>query len=354
MQSSETSSSVLQIDGATGEGGGQIIRNALALSAISGRAVEIVNIRAGREKPGLQPQHLTAVRAIAELCTARLDGDTPGSLRLHFVPTTSVRPGHYAWQIGTAGATALVLQTVLLPLCVAGGPSQLTIGGGTHVPAAPTADYLQQVYLPALARVGLQATLTCPAAGFYPRGGGEIRVQIDGNASLAPVHMVERGRLRSLRAWIVTSNLPDHVAERGAAAIAQFMKGIGRTVDIEPVRLPSPGTGATVLIAAECAGGLGGFTGMGRRGLPVEKVALAPCEAFLQWWKTGAACDDHLADQLVLPAVLARGESQWTVAQATSHLRTALWLARQFQLIDYALQEPAGAPVQVIVRPRTE
>lgn len=352
MQPSETSSSVLQIDGAMGEGGGQIIRNALALSAISGRPVEIVNVRAGREKPGLQPQHLTAVRAIADLCAARLEGDTPGSLRLHFAPTLPVRPGHYTWQIGTAGATALVLQTVLLPLCMTGGPSQVTIEGGTHVPAAPTADYLQEVYLPALARAGLGATLLCPAAGFYPRGGGEIRARIDGNPQLTPVRMVERGRLRSLLARIVTSNLPDHVAERGATAVAQFMRGIGRNIDIERLRLPSPGAGAAVLIAAECEGGLGGFTGIGRRGLPMEKVALAPCEAFLRWWKTGAACDDHLSDQLVLPAVLARSESQWTVAQATGHLRTALWLARQFQRIDYTLQEPEGAPVQVIVRPR--
>jgi RNA 3'-terminal phosphate cyclase (ATP) len=342
---------MVQIDGSYGEGGGQIIRNSLALAAVTGKSVEIKNIRARRSKPGLQPQHLTAVRAAASICAARLEGDAVGTNRLLFEPQAAVQPGEYRFDIGTAGATGLVLQTLLLPLSHLDEGSRVRVIGGTHVPHAPTIDYLQEVYLPALQRAHLGGTVHYTSAGFYPRGGGDVYARINGTPSPTPIVMQERGNLVALKGVIVTSNLAEHVADRGAATIEQFMKGIGRKIAVERHELPSPGMGASVLIAAECEGGFAGFTGIGERGKPMEKVAQDPCEAFLRWWKTGAACDEHLADQMVLPAALASGESLWTTPEVTEHLRTALYIAQHFVPIESAIEEKEG---MAVVRVRRE
>jgi RNA 3'-terminal phosphate cyclase (ATP) len=338
------------MEGSFGEGGGQIIRTSLSLAVITGRAVEIRNIRARRSKPGLQPQHLTAARAAARLCDAKMSGDSVGSTYLRFGPQAPVKPGDYRFDIGTAGATPLVAQTVLLPLTRAAGASTVTITGGTHVPHAPPADYLESVYIPVLRRAGIDVAFSYPAAGFYPRGGGQIGLELRAAAQPAALDLSERGKLESLRAFIITSNLPEHVAERGAAAVEKFMKAVGRRIVIERREKPSPGAGAAVVVVAECEGGFGAFTGIGERGRPMEKVAEAPCEEFIGWWKTGAACDAHLSDQLVLPLVLAAGESRWTTPAITEHLRTVLWVTEQFLPIEYGLEEREDGTGTVTLR----
>jgi RNA 3'-terminal phosphate cyclase (ATP) len=340
----------VQIDGSHGEGGGQIIRTSLSLAILTGRAVAIRNVRAGRKKPGLQPQHLTAVRAAAALCEARLSGDSVGSTYLWFGPQQAARPDRYRFDIRTAGASPLVLQTVLMPLSQAEGGSQVVVTGGTHVPHAPPAEYLELVYLPALAQAGIEAVFACPGAGFYPRGGGQVELEVRAPAKPQPVDFIERGKLRSLRAIVLTSNLPEHVAERGAATVEKFMRGIGRKVAIERRERPSPGAGAAVVIAAACEGGRAGFSAIGERGKPMEKVAEEPCEAFLAWWKSGAAVDEHLADQLVLPMALAAGESHWTTPAITEHLRTVLWVAHQFLPVEAALEEREDGSGAVTLR----
>lgn len=340
----------VQIDGSFGEGGGQIIRTSLSLAAITGRVVEISNIRARRSKPGLQPQHVTAVRAAAKLCGAELSGDRVGSTHLWFGPRTPIQPGDYHFDIGTAGATGLVAQTVLVPLTRAAGTSKVTITGGTHVPHAPAADYIEAVYVPVLQRAGLDLAFSYPGAGFYPRGGGKVDLEVRAPALPAALDLTDRGKLKSLRAFIVTSNLPGHVAERGAAMVEKSMKAVGRSVAIEQREKPSPSTGAAVVIVAECENGFGAFTGLGERGRPMEKVAESPCEEFMRWWKSGAACDEHLADQLVLPMSLARGESRWTTAEITEHLRTVLWLTEQFLPITYRLDPQDDGCHQVVLQ----
>ena len=176
------------ISGEYGEGGGQIIRTALSLAAITGRAVEISNIRSKRSKPGLQPQHLTAVHAAAAICNAEVAGAAVGSAWLRFAPQTAPQPGNYRWEIGTAGATTLVAQTVLLPLALADAPSRVTITGGTHVPHAPVAEYLEGVYLPMLRHAGCAVKMEIARTGFYPRGGGEITLHIAGGYRAPPHH----------------------------------------------------------------------------------------------------------------------------------------------------------------------
>lgn len=340
-------SDAIQIDGSYGEGGGQIIRTSVSLAALTGRAVEIHNVRAKRSRPGLQRQHLTAVLAAAELCDAQVNGAAPNSVYFRFAPRKAVRPGEYRFEIGTAGASTLVAQTVLIPLALAAGESSVKIVGGTHVPHSPPADYLEAVYLPMLRQARLDARFQYPKAGFFPRGGGQLWLEVGPSTPLLPIDFTERGKLQQLTAYVITSGLPEHVADRGEATVRQFMKGIGRSVEVVRRDLPSPGQGAAVVLTAACERGAAGFTAIGERGLPMEKVAHAPCEAFLAWWKSGAACDEHLADQLVLPAALAHGDSRWTTPTVTEHLRTVLWLTEHFLPIQHSFEELPGGAVEL-------
>ena len=342
---------MIKIDGSYGEGGGQIIRTSVSLSALTGRAVRIINVRAGRTKPGLQPQHLMAVRAAAEIWGAGLKGDAVGSVQFEFHPQTPVQGRSYEFDIGTAGATGLVFQTVFLPLTAAGVSARITIRGGTHVPHAPPLDYLSGVYLLALRHAGIDARVSYGPAGFYPEGGGVV-LGSSGQGTLGAVSLVERGTLRKLTSHIVTSRLPEHVGERGTAAVQAFMKAVGRKVTIE--RHDSGelarSTGAAVVLTAECEGGFAGFTSLGERGKPMEKVAEQACDEFMKWWKTGAAVDEHLADQLVLPMSLVEGESRWTTPMVTEHLRTVLWVVDKFLPIEHRFEEQADGTSLVILK----
>jgi RNA 3'-terminal phosphate cyclase (ATP) len=329
----------VQIDGSFGEGGGQIIRTSVSLAAMTGRTVEVTNVRARRSRPGLQRQHLTAVHAAAALCAAELQGASVGSTHFVLRPTAPPKPAPYVFDIGTAGATPLVAQTVLVPLAHIGQDSHVQITGGTHVPHAPSADYLRAVYLPALRRAGLVAAVEYERAGFFPKGSGQLEVSVGAEAPVQPLDFTERGKLTRLTATITTGALPAHVSERGAAAVERFMRGVGRKIEVERRELPSLSAGASVLVAAECEGGFAGFSSLGERGKPMEEVAQEACEAFMAWWKTGAACDEHLADQLVLPLALAKGESRWTTPVVTDHLRTVLWVTRQFLPVEFELEE---------------
>lgn len=335
--------SVVQIDGSYGEGGGQILRTSLSLSVLTGRPVEIGRIRAGLSKPGLQPQHLAAVRAAAALCAARLEGDAVGSTRLRFAPQAPATPGNYHFDIGTAGAATLVTQTVLLPLALAGAESHVTVRGGTHVPHSPTVEYLEHVYAEVLGRHGLTATLESPRAGFFPKGGGLVQTEI-APASLQAIDLTERGDLHVLTVYIVTAQLPPSVGERGGVAARHRLRGIG----VEPVIVmrdaPSTGPGAAVVIIAECENSVAGFSAIGDRGKPMERVAEEACAEFQAWWQSGAACDEHGADQWVLPMALVPETSRWTTSRLTEHLRTVVWAVSQFLPVETALEErPDGS-----------
>lgn len=325
---------MIQIDGSAGEGGGQIVRTSVSLAAVTGRAVEIVNMRARRDRPGLQPQHLAAVRAAAEVCDAAVDGGHVGSRHVLFEPRASPRAGDYVFDIRTAGAATLVLQAVLVPLLLADGESSIEIIGGTHQPMAPAADYLVHVYVPALRRFGAHVDVEYGPAGYYPRGGGRVRAILEGGR-LSAVDLAERGDRRSLDAYVVTSRLPDHVAHRGAATVAELVPDAA-------IHVSSPdafSAGAAVTIVAEHEGGLGGFSSIGRPGLPMEQVAADACASFATWDRGSAACDERLADQLVLPACLASARSRWTTPRVTQHLRTILEVAAAFVPISWTTED---------------
>jgi RNA 3'-terminal phosphate cyclase (ATP) len=351
------SQSAVVIDGSYGEGGGQVLRTSLALAVFTGQPVRIEHIRAGRKKPGLRPQHLTAVRAAAAVCEARLEGDELSSQSLTFVPGGPARSGEYAFDVaeaargGSAGSVGLVLQTVLLPLALAKGESFLTLRGGTHVPWAPPVSYLEHVFLPQLARMGVHVQVELVRWGFYPAGGGEVRIRIARREG--PLHSIlltERGELQRVRGAAAVMNLPAHIPQRMAARARNVLAEAGLPAQVEPRRLRGAGPGAGIFLFAEYAHVTAGFTAYGRKGLPAERVAEAACEELLAHHRSGAPADSHLADQLVLPMALAEGESQVSTAQVSQHLLTNVWVVRQFLAREIHVEGERGVPGTVVVK----
>ncbi|HLJ55575.1 MAG TPA: RNA 3'-terminal phosphate cyclase [Chthonomonadaceae bacterium] len=342
---------VVEIDGSFGEGGGQILRTSVSLAAITGRPVQIANIRARRSKPGLQPQHLTAVRAAAALCDAELRGAEPGSQFLRFTPGPLVDRDSFDFDVGTAGATGLVAQTLLVPmLYLPKRPATATIRGGTHVPMSPPADYIETVYRPVLHRLGVDIGFRMARAGFFPRGGGKVALTVGEGALINPVDLTERGRLQRMRLFVVTCQLPVHVADRGVDTLMRDLRGYGVPVIVEKRALEGGNPGAAVVIVAEFENGMGGWTSLGERGKPMERVATEALRDFQKWFGSQAAVDEHLADQLVLPCSLIVGESRWSTPSITEHLRTVLFVAQRFLPIEYTVEELPGGGGRVTLR----
>lgn len=338
---------MLTIDGSTGEGGGQVLRTALSLAAILGQPVEITNIRAGRKQPGLRPQHVQAVKAAAALCNARLEGVQEHSRALLFEPQTPPQPGAYVVDIGTAGAATLVLQTVLLPLALAGGPSNLIVRGGTHVAWSPPFDYVEQIYLPALAAPGIQCQVDLARWGFYPKGGGEIRAAINSSSALAglslhpgrgrpsqpPPWTQQRGQLTALSVLSAAANVGNQVTARQASRAYNRLTAVRLPVTPQTRLLnpPSVGPGTCVFVLAEYeSGARAGFTGYGRQAYPAERVADDAVDAFLAFHASDAPVDPHLADQLILPLTLLDQPIAFRTSQITQHLLTNIWVVEQF------------------------
>ncbi len=348
---------IVVIDGAYGEGGGQILRTALALGVLTKRPTRIQNIRAGRGQPGLRPQHLTAVRAAAAVCDAKLEGDELGSRTVILAPGRAVRPGEYVFDVaqaadgGSAGSVGLVLQTVLLPLALADGESRVELRGGTHVPWAPSVSYLEHVFLPTLGRMGIHVELEPRRWGFYPAGGGDIHVRIpEQRGPLQPIVLTERGGVERIWGIAAVTNLPAHIPQRMANRAQNVLAERGLEAKVEPRRLRGAGPGAGIFLFAEYEHVSAGFTAYGRKGLPAEHVAEAACEDLLAHHRSEAAVDPHLADQLVLPMALSEGTSRLVTSEITHHLLTNVWAVRQFLSSRLSVEGERGAPGTVTVR----
>ena len=349
---------MVNIDGSFGEGGGQVLRTSLALSAITGQPLHIYNIRAARSKPGLQAQHLTSVRAAAAICGAELEGAAMGSQSLVFRPAHLPQAGEYVFDVtearreagGSAGATTLILQTVLLPLALAEGESPVTIRGGTHAPFSPPFPYIHHVYLPTLWRMGVRAQVELQRYGWYPAGGGEITLKVQSNGgTLRPITLTECGQLRQIRGTAAVSNLPSHIAQRMANRAVNVLKDAGLQSRVEAAHVEATGPGAGILLIAEHEHSASGFTAYGRKGLPSERVADSACHDLIAHHRSEAATDIHLADQLVLPAILATGTSRWTTCRVTQHLLTNVWVVRQFLDVQIAITGNEDEPGEVVV-----
>ncbi|MCA9090840.1 MAG: RNA 3'-terminal phosphate cyclase [Planctomycetaceae bacterium] len=301
----------IHIDGSHGEGGGQIVRSSLALSLVTGRPVVIQDIRAGRSKPGLMRQHLTAVNAATQIGNAQVTGAEIGSRSLTFVPQQPTA-GEYQFSIGTAGSTTLVLQTILPALLLAEGPSRVVLEGGTHNQWAPPFDFLQRAYLPLINRMGPRVTVELERHGFYPAGGGRFVVEIEPSATLHGFDLLERGELNSRTATALVANLPSNIAEREVHTILHKM-----TWDHEcgcAQEVPANGPGNVVFAALEYEHVTEVCTGFGRIGASAEVVAKEVVRDLRNYLKSDAPVGTYLADQLMLPL----GISAW---QSGSHQR---------------------------------
>ena len=310
---------LILIDGAMGEGGGQILRTSLALSLCLGKPFRMVNLRARRRKPGFRHQHLVCVNAAAKIGGAGIKGAALGSQELMFVPTT-IRAGHYHFDIGTAGSTTLVLQSVLPALLIANGPSTLILEGGTHNPFAPTFDFLQQVFLPIINSMGPKVEARLERPGYYPKGGGRLSVTIQPTKKLRAFCLHWRGKILEQRATATVAGLPRHIARREICVIGQKL-GWGEEclyIKEEPADM-GPGNIVTIEIKSEYISEL--FTGFGERGVRAETVADKAAKAALRYLDAGVPVCVHLADQLLLPFALAGGGSYNTL-KPSLHTRT--------------------------------
>ena len=342
----------IEVDGAVGEGGGQVLRSALSLSLLTGQPFRLSRIRANRDRPGLRPQHLAAVRAAARIAGAEVRGDRVGSEEIELALGT-VRPGDYFFDIGTAGATSLVLQTLLLPLALAPGTSNITIRGGTHVPWSPCFHYLDWQWRPFLARIGVPFDLTMTMAGFYPRGGGELRAQIPGCSRPIPKRLIERGPLRAVRGLSVVANLPREIAERQRRQALRRLRNL--LPDVEPQvdvkELPAASRGTVLLLLADCAPGRACCFALGARGKRAERVADEAVGALAAFLRSDGAFDPRLADQLLLPLALANGPSELPTSEVTAHLLTNAEVIRLFLPVEVGVDGPLGGPATVRVQP---
>jgi RNA 3'-terminal phosphate cyclase (ATP) len=342
----------VRLDGSRGEGGGQILRTALTLSLLTGRPFRMVKIRANREKPGLRPQHKTAVEAAAELGHAKVRGLAVGSRELSF------KPGKYeardlTFDIGTAGSTSLVLQTLHLPLALrAGGPVRAVIAGGTFNPKAPPYPFLEATWCAYLKAFGMPIALAMPQAGFYPRGGGRLEAWIEPATPQAWLQ-TDRGALRRLHGIAGVANLRDDIAHRMCDRAVRRLTAHGLSADIEVVRWASPGQGAALSLTVEHEGALPAtFVGLGERGKPSEAVADEAVDELLAFEAVeGAVVDPHSADQILVPLAFAPGRSEFTVSAVTEHLRTNAETIGAFLDRSIIVEEPQGdgRPGRVVI-----
>lgn len=355
----------LILDGSHGEGGGQILRTSLTFAAITGRAIRIERIRAGRPNPGLAAQHMTAVRAAASLCRATTTGDEIGSTALEFAPQAAVAPGTYAFDVGaarkggSAGATSLVLQTVVLPLALTEGRSRLSIRGGTHMAWSPPFDYVRDIWMPALARIGIEATIDLRASGWFPIGQGEIVATITGldtgwRARLTPLTLCERGPLGRITGRALAANLPEHIPRRMAEHAMALLDRLGVPLAITPQVLNAACAGAGLFLTAEYEHVRCGFSALGTRGKPAEEVAEDAVRALLAHWTCGAALDLHLADQIVVPLALAAGRSTVSVERISRHLETNAWVIERFGLARVHLEQTSAGTGLITVEPLSQ
>ncbi|MEW6599526.1 MAG: RNA 3'-terminal phosphate cyclase [Nitrospirota bacterium] len=341
----------VEIDGSFGEGGGQILRTALSLSCITGNSLKLFNIRSGRKKPGLMPQHVTCVNAAAEICHARVSGNEKGSMELAFSPE-HVRAGEYTFDIGTAGSCSLVFQTLLPPLILSGKPSRITIKGGTHVPFSPTYDYISNIFMPMLGRTGIAVESSITRYGFYPKGGGEVTFQIYPVNKIMNMQAIFRGALLSVNGCSGVSNLPLTIAERQMKSVIQQLHQ--PDIDVRVADVPSYGQGTFVFLKAEYENTLAGFSSLGERGKPAEAVGKEAAEQLMSFQECSACLDPHLADQIVLYLSLSQEESLFTTSRITQHLMTNLHIIKKFLDIQYEIKGELDAQGSVRLVPGSQ
>ena len=336
------------IDGSEGEGGGQVIRTSLSLSAITGKPVRIEHVRGKRKKPGLFRQHLTALRAAAEICGAKVEGDELKSSEFSFHPG-KIKSGNYDFAIGTAGATILVAQTILPILSFADAPSTVSISGGTHNFWAPTFDFFDQAFLPQFRKMGGLASAEIKAYGFNPAGGGKISLAVKPAAKPSRLELMDRGEKHDEQATIFMSNLPGNIGRRELKTLLHGLNLKPEQGDIREVDSPGPGNCVSLTLPYDHVTEV--MFDLGQHGVRAETVANNVVKQARDYLTSEAAVGPHLADQLLLPMTLLGG-GVFTTSDITQHTRTNIDIIRRFLDVDISMTQRERKCWAIEVNPR--
>ncbi|MCX6695945.1 MAG: RNA 3'-terminal phosphate cyclase [Candidatus Altiarchaeota archaeon] len=319
---------MIEIDGSVGEGGGQILRTSIALSALTGESVRIFKIRAGRDSPGLKPQHVTAIGAVASVCEASVEGNIPKSSEIVFTPS-GIKQGKYEFDVGTAGSVTLVLQSLLPAVVSKPGDFSFRITGGTDVSWSPQADYMRNVTVPILEKIGCSIEMKLLKRGYYPKGGGVVELNVHGAGSVKPLNLSGRGEVLSING-VSHASLPlreRSVCERQALSAKKHLVDY-RKVELSCEYSDAYSIGSGITLWADCGNTLIGSGCLGARELKAEDVGKKAALDLLSEIKSGACLDRYMADQIVPYIALAGGEV--TVSEVTPHCRTNVWACREF------------------------
>ncbi|MFV0477700.1 MAG: RNA 3'-terminal phosphate cyclase [Parahaliea sp.] len=317
---------MIEIDGSQGEGGGQILRTSLSLAACLGKSVRISNIRAGRQRPGLLRQHLTCVKAAQAICNAQVKGAELGASEVTFKPGPVVA-GDFHFAIGSAGSTTLVFQTVLPPLLLADAVSNITFEGGTHNGMAPSYDFIEQCFLPVLVTIGAEVESELEHVGFYPAGGGRWRAKISPLAASRPLTLLARGEQKNGLALATSANIPEHVNERELAHVHKKCQWPQESLRARTVHSMGPGNILSIRFGSDTLTEV--FEVVGEKGLSAERVAGRAIQDLRRYLKAGVPVGEHLADQLILPLLLAKG-GRFRTLRPSQHLLTNIEVIQQF------------------------
>lgn len=340
---------MIEIDGSYGEGGGQILRMSVALSALTGKEVRVKNIRAKRPNPGLKRQHITAIGAVREICNGEAEGLKEGSLSITFRPG-KIEGGEYFFDIGTAGSITLVLQACILPSLFAEKEVIITLKGGTDVKWAPPWDYFQHVFLPLLRKMNVRIESRLKRRGYYPKGGGEVEVTIKPCAELDSIDFRENGEEKTdIKGIVNISSLPPHIAERikNSAEREFHTKGMDAEIGIEEANALSPGVGIVLWASdgdsseGEKGGRLLGADCLGERGKPAEKVGKDAAISLIEEIESGADIDIRAVDQL-LPYMALAGSSSFRCRKISNHAETEMWLLEKFLDVKFEKKTEGG------------
>ena len=324
---------MITIDGAARSGSGTIVRYSVALASLLGKEIRVQNIRARRDKPGLRAQHLKAVQACQEMCHGIVENASLGSKEIVYRPRERFRGGEYRWDIGTAGSTTMMAQTLLPLACFARKPSRFRLEGGLFQDFAPSAYHMRFVLLPLLEQMGVRAELDIIRPGYVPRGGGILEVRVEPAGRLRPLNLTEQGEIVGIKGRALSSRLKaKRVSQRMAAECQKVLNSHGYKAEIEEVEdETSLQEGAALAIHAGTS--LGSWMGSDRAGRPgrsSESIGRYVAERFIEDVETGAAVDRYIADQLIIYAGLAEGVTRYSVPGITEHVETNLWLIEEF------------------------
>ncbi|MDI6916362.1 MAG: RNA 3'-terminal phosphate cyclase [Thermoplasmatales archaeon] len=327
---------IIEIDGSFGEGGGQIVRTAVALSALTNKPVKVFNIRAKRKNPGLSYQHLTAINSVAEICDAEIKGLWKGSSVIEFYPK-KINHGVFDFDVGTAGSVTLVLQCCLLPGLFADEKTKIKIRGGTDVKWSPPVDYFSHVFLEILSKMGVKTELKIIKRGCYPKGGGEINVNIEPVKELKGLDLSQTKETKNIKGTVFISNLPEHILKRMKDSALKKLLGYDVNIKDEIAHSFSPGAGITLwtdtLLGSSCLGELG---------IPAERVGESAANNLLGEIKSGATLDVYASDQILPYLVLAKNKSVFLTRKISMHAETNMWLIKKFVDVRFDVKEQNG------------